>query len=451
VTEQKRSRPRLLIVDDDPSILRSFRAVFEEDDYRVGTAANGEHAEQLVQTDVFDLCFLDLGLGDVSGLDLLPRLKQHAPWMRIVVVTGQSDLETALNSMRAGAADYVVKPCTAQQLRLAAERQLETRRIEQRLEALEKADCTTKVAELDSNSPLMKQVVETIRQVADTDATTLILGESGSGKGMAARLLHNCGARAKQEFVTVSCPSLSAELLESELFGHRRGAFTGAVDNKLGRVEQAEGGTLFLDEIGDFPLSLQPKLLRFLQDREYERVGDPVTRKVDVRIVAATNRDLAKMVKEGTFREDLYYRVNVINVTMPPLRERMEDAMFLAETFLARYAASYRRLARGFTEAAANAILDYHWPGNVRELQNVIERAAILCPDALVDVPYLAIAGNGEQASTSLRIGSAMSLEALERAHILKIVSTSSSLEEAAQILGIDISTLYRKRKQYGI
>jgi len=172
---------------------------------------------------------------------------------------------------------------------------------------------------------------------------------------------------------------------------------------------------------------------------------------VDVRIVAATNRDLAKMVKEGTFREDLYYRVNVINVTMPPLRERMEDAMFLAETFLARYAASYRRLARGFTEAAANAILDYHWPGNVRELQNVIERAAILCPDALVDVPYLAIAGNGEQASTSLRIGSAMSLEALERAHILKIVSTSSSLEEAAQILGIDISTLYRKRKQYGI
>jgi NtrC-family two-component system response regulator AlgB len=293
-------------------------------------------------------------------------------------------------------------------------------------------------------------VLQTLRQVADTDATVLILGESGTGKGVAARTVHNCSPRAKENFSTVSCPSLSAELLESELFGHKKGAFTGAVENKLGRVDQAEGGTLFLDEVGDVPLALQPKLLRFIQDREFERVGDPITRHANVRIVAATNRDLAEMVKDGRFREDLLYRLNVISVFMPPLRERPEDLALLAERFLMRYAANYRRPARSFTPAALEAIAGYSWPGNIRELQNVIERAVILCPNDTVDVDQLSIAESAERKSRP-RIGDALSLEDVERSHIRGVMASSPSLDTAAKTLGIDVSTLYRKRKEYGL
>jgi NtrC-family two-component system response regulator AlgB len=248
----------------------------------------------------------------------------------------------------------------------------------------------------------------------------------------------------------VSCPSLSAELLESELFGHRKGAFTGAIENKLGRVDQAEGGTLFLDEVGDVPLALQPKLLRFIQDREFERVGDPVTRRANVRIIAATNHDLGAMVKEGRFREDLLYRLNVIAIKMPPLRERIEDLAKLAERFLLRYTASYRRPARGFTKAALDAIQAYAWPGNIRELQNVIERAVILCGGEEVDVDLVSIADSVERKARP-RIGDPLSLEDVERSHIQGVMATSASLDAAAKVLGIDVSTLYRKRKEYGL
>ncbi len=228
----------------------------------VTTASNAEQAEQLVQRDVFDLCFLDLRLGESSGLDLLPALRQYAPWMKVVIVTAHSSIDSALDAIRAGAVDYLVKPCTPEQLRMTATKQIQARRLEQRVEALEKEDCATSSAEMDSESPAMKKVLETLRQVADTDATVLILGESGTGKGVAARTVHHCSPRAKERFVTVNCPSLSAELLESELFGHKKGAFTGATENKLGRVDQADGGTLdVLDEVGDVPLALQLKFI----------------------------------------------------------------------------------------------------------------------------------------------------------------------------------------------
>src|SRR5581483_8486156 len=348
-----------------------------------------------------------------------------------------------------GAADYLVKPCSPEQLRMAASKQIRARRLEERVEALEKDEWAAANA-MDSESPSMKKVIETLHQVADTDAIVLILGESGTGKGIAARSIHYRSPRAKEQFVTVNCPSLSAELLESELFGHRKGAFTGATENKLGRVDQAEGGTLFRDEVGDVPLALQPKLLRFIQDREYERVGDPVTRRANVRIIAATNRDLAKMVKEGLFREDLLYRLNVISVHMPPLRERVEDLPTLAENFLLRYAANYRRPARAFTKAALEAICAYSWPGNIRELQNVIERAVILSSGNEVDLGALALPETAER-HVRPRIGDALSLEELERTHIRGVMANSPSLEAAARTLGIDVSTLYRKRKQYGL
>jgi len=450
MAESSAENTRILLIDDEQNILRTFRYCLEDAGHRVTAAADAGQAEQLVQRDVFDLCFLDLRLGETSGLDLLPTLHQYAPWMKVVIVTAHSSIDSALDAIRAGAADYLVKPCSPEQLRMAATKQIRARRLEQRVEALEKEDSATSSAEMDSASPAMKKVLETLHQVADTDATVLMLGESGTGKGVAARTIHRCSPRAKEQFVTVNCPSLSAELLESELFGHKKGAFTGATENKLGRVDQAERGTLFLDEVGDVPLALQPKLLRFIQDREYERVGDPVTRHANVRIIAATNHDLGEMVKQGQFREDLLYRLNVISVHMPPLRERTEDLSQLAETFLLRYAGSYRRPARGFSDTAFDAIHAYAWPGNIRELQNVIERAVILCPGAQVDVGLLSIPETGEHHARP-RIGDSLSLEELERTHIRGVMATSASLDAAAKTLGIDVSTLYRKRKQYGL
>jgi len=450
MAESTEEKIRILLIDDEQNILRTFRYCLEDAGHKVSTASDAAQAEQLVQRDVFDLCFLDLRLGETSGLDLLPVLRQYAPWLKVIIVTAHSSIDSALEAIRAGAADYLVKPCSPEQLRMAASKQIQARRLEQRVEALEKQDCASSSAEMDSESPGMKKVLETLRQVADTDATVLILGESGTGKGVAARTIHHCSPRAKEQFVTVNCPSLSAELLESELFGHKKGAFTGATENKLGRVDQAEGGTLLLDEVGDVPLALQPKLLRFIQDREYERVGDPVTRKANVRIVAATNRDLGEMVKLNTFREDLLYRLNVITLHMPPLRERAEDLAQLAERFLLRYAGNYRRPARGFTKAALEAIHAYAWPGNIRELQNVIERAVILCSAEQVDIGLLSIPETAERQGRP-RIGDALSLEELERSHIRGVMATAPSLDAAAKTLGIDVSTLYRKRKQYDL
>ena len=440
---------RILLVDDESAILRTFRYCLEDEGYSVATASSAPQAEALLQRQVFDLCFLDLRLGEDNGLDVLAQMRVQAPWMRVVIVTAHSAVDTAVDAMQAGAVDYLVKPCSPDQLRLAAAKQLEVRQLTARLEALED-EVRRQGDGLESHSPAMAAVLETARQVAATDANILILGESGSGKGELARAIHTWSKRAKKPQVTINCPSRTAELMESELFGHSRGAFTGATESTLGRVSQADGGTLFLDEIGDFPLTLQPKLLRFIQDKEYERVGDPVTRRADVRILAATNRDLGAMVAQGQFREDLLYRLNVIVLNLPPLRERAEDILGLAERFLARFVKDYGRPARGFSEAAREAMRQYPWPGNVRELRNVIERASIICNQELVAVDHLGFSAT-QSASSAPRIGESLSLEDLEKAHITAVMASSATLDQAAKTLGIDASTLYRKRKQYGL
>ncbi|EPS6006644.1 sigma-54-dependent response regulator transcription factor AlgB [Pseudomonas aeruginosa] len=440
---------RILLVDDESAILRTFRYCLEDEGYSVATASSAPQAEALLQRQVFDLCFLDLRLGEDNGLDVLAQMRVQAPWMRVVIVTAHSAVDTAVDAMQAGAVDYLVKPCSPDQLRLAAAKQLEVRQLTARLEALED-EVRRQGDGLESHSPAMAAVLETARQVAATDANILILGESGSGKGELARAIHTWSKRAKKPQVTINCPSLTAELMESELFGHSRGAFTGATESTLGRVSQADGGTLFLDEIGDFPLTLQPKLLRFIQDKEYERVGDPVTRRADVRILAATNRDLGAMVAQGQFSEDLLYRLNVIVLNLPPLRERAEDILGLAERFLARFVKDYGRPARGFSEAAREAMRQYPWPGNVRELRNVIERASIICNQERVDVDHLGFSAT-QSASSAPRIGESLSLEDLEKAHITAVMASSATLDQAAKTLGIDASTLYRKRKQYGL
>ena len=441
---------RILLVDDEAAILRTFRYCLEDEGYDVAGASSAAQAEALLQRQVFDLCFLDLRLGEDNGLDLLALMRIQAPWMRVVIVTAHSAVDTAVDAIQAGAADYLVKPCTPDQLRLAAAKQLEVRTLAARLEALEGEVRKAKDG-LDSHSPAMMSILETARQVAATDANILILGESGTGKGELARAIHGWSRRAKRTCVTINCPSLTAELMESELFGHAKGSFTGASESTQGRVSQADGGTLFLDEIGDFPLTLQPKLLRFIQDKEYERVGDPVTRRADVRIVAATNLDLDEMVREGKFREDLLYRLNVITLKLPALRERHEDVMSLAERFLARFVSDYGRPACAFSPEAAAALQAYHWPGNIRELRNVIERASIICQQETVEIAHLGLGGGGEAPSSTVRVGAPMSLEELEKAHIAAVLASSSTLDMAARTLGIDTSTLYRKRKQYNL
>ncbi|SHG87076.1 Two-component response regulator AlgB [Hydrocarboniphaga daqingensis] len=438
----------ILLVDDDGGILRLFRRCLEGDGHRVSTARTAAEAEAALGRAVFDCCVLDLDLGEDSGLKLLPQLREWAPWMRVIMATATDDVGTALQAIRVGASDYLVKPCDPSQLSHAVAQQVEARRLEQRVQALE-TDRRDGHADLRTSNPALSATLDMSRRVADTDATLLVLGESGTGKTMLARAIHDMSPRREAAFATVSCPSLSAELLASELFGHVRGAFTGATDNRQGRVQLAEGGTLFLDEIGDLPMALQPKLLRFLQDREYERVGDPHTRTANVRVIAATNQDLKKMVAEGRFREDLYYRLNVVTLELPALRERREDVLPIAEKILLQLAARYDRPARRFSKEAASLLSLHAWPGNLRELRNAVERAVIICDGITIGPEHLPFGRIAPSSGQGLRAGDPISLEELERAHIEAVVANTSSLEAAAKLLKIDSSTLYRKRKAY--
>ncbi len=442
---------RVLLVDDDASLLRNFRWCLEDVGFTVQTAQNGAQAHQRLSMNVFDICFLDISIGEESGLELLPELLAAAPWMRVVMATAEGAVTNAVRAVKAGAVDYLVKPCSPEDLVRAAERQSEARRLSLRIEQLESETSGGNETDLSTRHTGLAKVLEMARQVAETDASVLILGESGTGKNVLARAIHGWSHRSRALFATVNCPSLSHELLESELFGHVKGAFTGAVEQRQGRVSVADGGTLFLDEIGDFSLALQPKLLRFAQDREYERVGDPHTRKADLRILAATNRDLQALVKEGRFREDLFYRLNVITLEMPPLRERGEDLPDLAHRFLRRFATTYRRPARQFDERAMAALVAHDWPGNLRELRNVVERVAILCGQEVVELRHLPPPFNEGSSVSRLQVGAAVTLEQLERAHIEAILASAPTLESAATTLGVDSSTLYRKRKQYGM
>jgi len=440
---------RILAIDDDRQLLENFSLCLEQAGHRVTKADNLADGLRLAASLPFHVCLLDRSLGPESGLDALPKFRELAPQMRIIMVTAHAGVPDAIRAISEGAGDYLVKPCSPEQLRIAVARQLDTRHMLDRLANYERESAPANIR-LSSKSEAMNRVLQIANQVAPTDANVLLLGESGTGKGVLAAAIHAASARAQAPMATVNCPSLSAELMESELFGHAKGSFTGATQSTAGRVSHAEGGSIFFDEIGDFPLALQPKLLRFIQEKLYERVGDPSTRKADTRIIAATNHDLPAMVEKGTFRVDLLYRLNVITVTLPPLRERAEDIEDLAQGFVERYAGNYRLPARGLSTAALTLMKRYRWPGNIREMQNVVERAVILCPNAEIGPEFLAIARPMELTTTVVP-GAPFSLEELERLHIQSILARSDTLEAAAKTLGIDSSTLYRKRKAYGV
>jgi len=440
----------ILVVDDEGNIRKTLSICLEAEGHRVTAVSNFQDAVAEASRRTFHMAFVDLRLGTASGLDLIPLLLSGSPWMKVVVITAYASIDTAVEAMRRGAADYIPKPFTPAQVLLAVRKVEEVRSLEQKVAALrEDLERTTPEVRFSSESPAMQRALEVARQVAPTDAAVLLRGESGTGKTVLARAIHGWSRRSGKPFGVVSCPSLPAELLTSELFGHVKGAFTGAVRDNPGRIATCEGGTLFLDEIGDLPLPLQPKLLRFLQDQEYERLGDPVTRKADVRIITATNRVLEDEVRAGRFREDLYYRLNVIQIEIPPLRERLQDLEALAAALLAFYGRTHHRTFTGITEEAMQAMRRHSWPGNLRELRNVIERASILCQTDRIGVEHLP--GNFSGTDAKPALGNMVSLEKIEEEHIRRVLTASKSLQEAADILGIDQATLWRRRKQYGI
>jgi NtrC-family two-component system response regulator AlgB len=439
----------ILIVDDEPNIRRTLSISLEAEGHQVRAVSNTKDALSEADRGHFDLALVDLRLGAESGMELITSLRTACPWMKSIVITAYASIDSAVEAMRRGAFDYLPKPFTHEQVNLLVRRVAEVRWLEQKLEALQEA--LSKVApevDLQSRSPAMQRALDMARQVADSNATILIRGESGTGKTILASAVHSWSNRAGKPFGTISCPSLSPELLESELFGHVKGAFTGALRDHPGRISACEGGTLLLDEIGDLPTSIQSKLLRFLQERSYERVGDLHTRKADVRIIAATNVDLETAVKAGRFREDLYYRLNVVEIRMPPLRERREDILPLAEGLLAFFSKQNHRTL-GFTDEAREALKGYEWPGNIRELRNAIERAVLLCRSERIGVEHLPFGHVKTQ--TAPGIGDLISLEELEEMHIRRVLAATRSIDEACRVLGMDPVTLWRRRKKYGI
>jgi NtrC-family two-component system response regulator AlgB len=440
---------RILVIDDEAHIRKTTAVTLDALGHETVQAQNSAEALSQLQKGSFDTAFLDLRLGDENGLELIPKMLALEPKLNVIVFTAYTSIDTAVEAMRRGAVDYIAKPFTPEQIRQALSRIENARRLENRVVELESMLATSEtLTDFKTEEPLVQKVFETATKAAASAATILLLGESGTGKSVLARALHQNSPRRDNAFVTVACPSLSRELLESELFGHVRGAFTGAVGETWGKVKAAEGGTLFLDEIGELPLEIQPKLLRLLQEREYERVGDTKPRKANVRVIAATNRRLEDLVKEGKFREDLYYRLNVITIEMPPLRQRQLDLPSLAQQHLKMFVRQSARPIKDFTPAALGAMQRYPWPGNLRELRNVIERAVILAPGEKIDLNDFPDSLRGSQPSGAV-IGNRVSLEELEREHIMRIIEIASSMDEAAQILGIDPATLYRKRKRY--
>jgi two-component system, NtrC family, response regulator AlgB len=452
-----------LVIDDEKSIRDAASMLIDDEGHYAETAVDGAGALALLKEEKFDAVLLDLHLGEGSGLELLPQITKMRPGIPVVIFTAQGSVQNAVDAMRLGAVDFIEKPFTRDQFRTVLARLTRFRQMGQRIETLEKEVKEIRgqsgpEARFDFETPVMKEVMDVLYKAARAPASILILGESGTGKSVVAKAVHEASHLKDKPFVTVSCPSLSKELLQSELFGHAKGSFTGAIKDYWGKVKQAEGGTLFLDEIGELPVEIQPKLLRLLQEREYERVGESVVREANVRVIAATNQDLKKRVAEGTYREDLYFRLNVITVEMPPLRARPDDLLRFAESYAAHFASQIGRKIAGFTDAAKQCLRQHPWPGNLRELRNTVERAVILCSGSKIEASDLppdvrdgTAAAPGAVTPDGVVAGAFVSLEQLEEAHIRRIVEQTSSLSEAAQILGIDQATLYRKRKKMGM
>ena len=456
MSESENEPASLLLVDDEPANLDSLERIFAREGYRTQRAETGAAALALLRDRPADVVLTDLMMPGMSGQELLRAVRAVAPDAEVVLMTAYGTVEAAVAAMKDGAYDFLTKPLKRHAVLKSVAQALEKRRL-----VLENKQLRARLAGVSSpivgQSPALRATLDIIRQAAPSSATVLLLGESGTGKELFARALHEHSSRAQQPFVPINCAAIPETILESELFGYERGAFTGAVARKEGRIERAQGGTLFLDEIGELSPAVQVKLLRFLQEGEIERLGGTSTVKVDSRVVAATNRDLSAAVQAGKFREDLYYRLNVIQVVLPPLRERVEDIPLLADHFVARYAAKNNKQFSGITPGAMEALEAYAWPGNVRELENAIERAVVLSPGSEIDIdalpqPLLHAARGPrgpippalEGRTLSIPLGTTM--EEIELRVIRETLRhTKGDKNLAAQLLGIAARTIYRK------
>lgn len=436
----------VLIIDDDRNIQTTLEIHLEEMGLEVRTASTG--SEGLYQFRDFnpDLVLLDLKLPDRGGLEILKEMVLAQTQAAIVIITAYATIDTAVQAIKMGAFDYLPKPFTPAQITRMVELARHVRSLESEIRTLKGI---VQEGGIITRSRRLYKILQTARQVADSTATVLITGESGTGKGLLAHLVHEWSPRSERPFVVVDCAGLHENLLESDLFGHRKGAFTGALQDKAGKLQRADGGTVFLDEVTEMTPAVQAKFLRFLQSREFEPLGDTHTALVDVRVIAATNKMIEDLLDENLFRKDLYFRLNVVELNLPPLRERPEDIRILAEHYLTRFALLNNKSIVGFEETALEALEKYNWPGNVRELVNVIERGTVLCTGK--QLTRDALPAHITEPENTKDPKSFQSLVELEKNHIRMVVSQTASIEEAARILGIDPTTLWRKRKKYNI
>ncbi|MBW2352425.1 MAG: sigma-54-dependent Fis family transcriptional regulator [Deltaproteobacteria bacterium] len=441
-------RTKILIVDDELIMRESLAGWLERDGHEVKKAASGEDALEMLKTTKFNILLVDMKMEGMSGLEVLKQVKESDPEVAVVIITAYGSISTAIDAMKEGAYDYLLKPFDPNELGMLIEKILHLQAQErENLFLKEQHRDRTRYENMIAQSGPMREVFDLIGDVAATDSTVLITGETGTGKGLAAKAIHTASPRSEGPFVVVNCGAFPEHLLESELFGYQKGAFTDAKANKKGRLELAHGGTLFLDEIGEISMRMQIDLLRVLEDRIFYRVGGTQPIEADFRVIAATNKDLEEAIRERTFRQDLYYRLNVISFTMPPLRERKDDIPLLAEHFLRRFSQETNRHIDEISREAMDEMMLYEWPGNVRELENAIERAVVVGKTRRImpqDLPILGAEHPGVPMGNSLK--------EMERAHISRVLDENRwNVSRAAAILGIDRSTLYSKIKRYGI
>jgi len=444
---------RILVVDDEATQRELVCGYLKKQGFEVFSAPSAERALELFRREPVELILTDQRMPNLSGLDLLKAAQAINPETSVIVMTAYGNIESAVAAMKAGAADYLTKPLHLEELLQKIQRIRERCRLyEENRELREELKERHRIEGIIGESGQMLEVISLVQRVAPSEATVLIRGESGTGKELIAKAIHYASPRAARPLVRINCAALPENLLESELFGHERGAFTGAVAARKGRFELADGGTLFLDEIGDLPLHLQAKLLRVLQEREFERVGSSQTLKVNVRVLSATNRDLDAMIRSGRFREELYYRLNVVTLLLPPLRERRQDLPALMEHFLKHFAAKNGKTIRGFSQAARQALLRYDYPGNVRELENLIERAVVLTRDDVVGRGDLPLTLEESEERTEQETQLTAAVEGLERRMIKDALARADAIQtRAAEFLGITERALRYKLKKYGL
>jgi DNA-binding NtrC family response regulator len=455
-------REQILVVDDDKAFRVATKTLLEDEGYRVMLAAGGDEALAILASAEADLMLSDLVMTNMTGIELLERVKTLHSSLMVILVTGFASINTAVEAMRLGATDYLTKPCNNAELLIKIRRTLDARAKDRELKRLrEELNTTYSFGNMISRSDKMKQVIQSIRQVADTDVTILVQGESGTGKELVARAVHYNSNRGGKPFVAVSCSAIPENLIESELFGHERGAFTGAIKQKSGKFEEANGGTLFLDEIGDLALPVQTKLLRVIQEKTFERVGGNVPLSVDTRIVAATNRNLELMSHSGDFREDLYFRLNVFPIHLPALRERLEDIPLLAEHFLQRHADLAAGKVKYLAPSAISEMMNYRWRGNIRELENLIKRAIIKAAGETImniELPNSVQPPVPKESSFEVDLGTpykdyinAIVRDAEEKYLVRMLRLHKGNINHVSKLMEIDRKTVYRKMSEYSI